>query len=393
MSNMQELIAYSQAYARREIPVQVPVAYCFHDLVHTEQMVGALRLLSTEAGLNERETAILEIAGWFHDLGYAQGPNGHEARSAELARKVLAEQGADPALIQDVEACILATRMPQQPQDHLQSLMCDADLSHLGTPEYWTFAGKLRQEFLMSRDKVMSEPEWLRFEIHFLEEHKYHTAEAERLYGKLKRKHIKKLYGMLTLYTPDAVPIKIEDEVELEAEGKKFGRGVETMFRSAYRTHINLSSIADNKANIMLSINAIIVSITVSTLVPRFGENSALVIPTILLLVVCLIAIIFATLSTRPKITKGEVTRESVQQKEANLLFFGNFYNMSLKDYQWGMDKLIGDKKFIYRTMTRDLYFLGIVLAKKYAYLRWCYTVFMWGLIAAVVAFALAFLL
>lgn len=389
---MQELVAFCQEHARREIPLRVPETYCFHDLVHTEQMVGSLRLLAAEAQLTDDDTAILEMAGWFHDQGYTEGPAGHEARSKAIARQALSEQGASEDLIQQVESCIGATQMPQNPQNRLQSLMCDADLSHLGTPEYWTFAGKLRQEFLASHNKVMSEPEWLRFEIHFLEEHKYHTAEAERLYGKLKRKHIKKLYGMLTLYTPSAVHQEPDEEIELEAEGKKFGRGVETMFRSAYRTHINLSSIADNKANIMLSINAIIISITVSTLVPQFGDNQALVIPTILLLVVCLIAIIFATLSTRPKITKGEVTIESIQDKSANLLFFGNFYNMKLKDYQWGMDQLIQDKKFIYRSMTKDLYFLGIVLAKKYEYLRWCYTVFMWGLIITVLAFGYAFL-
>ena len=389
---MQELVAFCQEQARREIPNRVPDIYCFHDLVHTEQMVSSLRLLAKEANLTEEEAAILEIAGWFHDQGYAEGPSGHEQRSQVIAREVLSSRQVPEEIIRQVEACIGATQMPQRPESRLQSIMCDADLSHLGTPEYWTFAGKLRQEFLLSQKKVMSEPEWLRFEIHFLEEHKYQTAEAERLYGKLKRRHIKKLYGMLTLYAPDAVPQEPEEEIELESEGKKFGRGVETMFRSAYRTHINLSSIADNKANIMLSINAIIVSITVSTLVPRFGENEALVIPTILLLCVCLVAIIFATLSTRPKITKGEVTIESIQSRDANLLFFGNFYNMKLTDYQWGMDQLIRDKKYIYRSMTKDLYFLGIVLAKKYEYLRWCYTVFMWGLIGAVIAFGIAFL-
>ncbi len=392
MLSMQELVTFCQEQARREIPNRVPEIYCFHDLVHTEQMVSSLRFLAEEADLSEDEKSILEIAGWFHDQGYIEGPSGHEKRSQAIAREILSAKEVSEEVICQVEACIGATQMPQQPANRLQSIMCDADLSHLGLPEYWTFAGKLRQEFLLSQSKVMSESEWIRFEIHFLEKHKYHTAEAERLYGKLKRKHIKKLNSMLSLYSP-ASDLQVSDEWgQFAGEGKKLSRGVETMFRSAYRTHINLSSIADNKANIMLSINAIIVSITVSTLVPKFGENQALVIPTILLLVVCLVAIIFATLSTRPKITKGEVTIESIHNKEANLLFFGNFYNMKLKDYQWGVDQLIQDEIFIYRSMTKDLYFLGIVLAKKYEYLRWCYTVFMWGLIASVVAFAISFL-
>lgn len=75
------------------------------------------------------------------------------------------------------------------------------------------------------------------------------------------------------------------------------------MFRTAYRTHVNLSSMADNKANIMLSINAIIISIIISNLVPKFGDNPKLIIPTIILLIVCLSALSLAILATRPKIT------------------------------------------------------------------------------------------
>ena len=152
------------------------------------------------------------------------------------------------------------------------------------------------------------------------------------------------------------------------------------------------SSIADNKANIMLSINAIIVSITLSSLVPRFEDNPTLILPTIILLVVCLLTIVFATLSTRPKITEGKFTREDIENKRSNLLFFGNFYNMKLDDYHWGILEMIKDEDFLYSSMTRDLYFLGVVLAKKYQYLSYCYGIFMYGLIIAVLAFAFAFL-
>ena len=76
----------------------------------------------------------------------------------------------------------------------------------------------------------------------------------------------------------------------------------------------------------------------------------------------------------------------------ANLLFFGNYYNMRLDDFHWGMMEMIKDKDFLYTSMTKDLYFLGVVLAKKYKYLSYCYTVFMYGIIGALVAFAIAFL-
>ncbi|MBK7410450.1 MAG: hypothetical protein IPJ40_21750 [Saprospirales bacterium] len=165
------------------------------------------------------------------------------------------------------------------------------------------------------------------------------------------------------------------------------------MYRTTYRTHITLSSIADNKANIMMSITAIVISISVSTLVPKFETMPKLQVPTIFLLAVCLISMIFATLSTRPKVTTGTFTREDIKQRRTNLLFFGNYFNMDLEDFQWGMMEMIKDDDFLYSSMTRDLYYLGKVLAKKYHYLRLCYAVFMYGLIAAVVIFALFFVI
>ena len=179
---------------------------------------------------------------------------------------------------------------------------------------------------------------------------------------------------------------------EIDLRQFDLGRGVETMYRTTYRTHINLSSIADNKANIMLSINAIVISIALPQLLPLMDEMPILKYPTFLLLIVCVIAIVLATLSTRPKITEGKFTREDIEQRKANLLFFGNFYEMPLKDYHWGMMEMIKDSDFLYSSMTKDLYYLGVVLAKKYRYLSYCYAVFMYGMVAVVLAFAIAFL-
>jgi hypothetical protein len=152
---------------------------------------------------------------------------------------------------------------------------------------------------------------------------------------------------------------------------------------------------ADSKANLMLSVNAVVISILVSNLIPKLMASGTLdlrlAIPTCLLTLTCLGSMIFATLATRPKVTEGKVTRESIQQRKANLLFFGNFYNMPLEDFQWGVNEMLKDQDFLYSSMSRDLYFLGIVLAQKYRYLSICYNIFMYGLIVSVAAFAVAF--
>ena len=95
--------------------------------------------------------------------------------------------------------------------------------------------------------------------------------------------------------------------------------------------------------------------------------------------------------SLRSQLREGRVTVEAIKQRKANLLFFGNFYNMSLDEFQWGVNEMLKDPEFLYSSMSRDLYFLGIVLAKKYQYLSICYNIFMYGLIFSVAAFAISF--
>ncbi len=406
MELVKPLLKEVEVFVSNFIQTKVPSEYIYHSLKHTQNVVNACREISDRYEISESELEILELAAWFHDTGYDKGSLDHEERSCQYAEAFLSEKNYDADKIQHVKDCIMATKVPQQPTNLIQAIISDADLSHLGKKSYWSSSGLLRQELTMAKNINMSEVQWVDFEIDFIAKHQFHTPVARDLYGSRKEKNIRQLKKQKIRLRPQEL-IAAEDSALRKVtdfdnfNGKKkaknikdldLGRGVETMYRTTYRTHVNLSSIADNKANIMLSINAIIVSITLSTLVPRFGEDPRFIVPTIILLCVCLIAIIFATLSTRPKITEGKFTREDIEQKKSNLLFFGNFYNMKLDDFQWGMKEMIKDSDFLYGSMTRDIYYLGIVLAKKYKYLSWCYGVFMYGLIVAVVAFGIVFI-
>jgi len=183
-------------------------------------------------------------------------------------------------------------------------------------------------------------------------------------------------------------------------KGKKGGRkkektgstrGVETMFRTSYRTHLDLSTLADNKANIMISINGIIISILLASIYPRIVDNRFLLLPTAVLLVFCLLSLVYAVLAARPRVTRREATLEDVRQGKANILFFGTFTTMREEEFLEGMEELIQDPGQTYRNMIRDIYGLGSVLETKYRLLRTSYTVFMLGLILGVVLFLAAF--
>lgn len=175
-----------------------------------------------------------------------------------------------------------------------------------------------------------------------------------------------------------------------EAKGQTPTRGIETMFRLTSKNHMELSAMADNKANIMISINSIILSVMVSVLIRKLEEYPHMTVPAVLISVVCLVTIIFAVLATRPNVTHGKFERQEITNKETNLLFFGNFHKMRLDDYQWAMKEMLKDGDYLYSSMIKDIYFLGAVLGKKYRMLRMCYTIFMFGFVISILGFIIA---
>ncbi|MBL7825231.1 MAG: HD family phosphohydrolase [Saprospiraceae bacterium] len=409
MTTVEQLLKETELHIKDFFAEHLSESYVFHNPEHTAQTVAAAKIIGEGFRLNERDMLVLMLATWFHDTGYSDGPDNHEERSCANAERFLRGKISDDDL-NDLVGCIRATKVPQNPQSILEQVICDADLSHLGMDTYWDRNSRLRQEFTLTRSKVMSDNEWVDFELNFMLTHEYHTVVAQELFNKRKAKHIQQLLKQKRRLNPNMAPtvdeISLLDEKEKSGDiGKalrdteneikmaRFGRGVETMYRTTYRTHTNLSAMADSKANLMLSVNAIVISILVSNLLPRLqdGFSFQLLIPVILLTCTCLGSMVYATLATRPKVTEGKVTREAIKQRKANLLFFGNFYNMSLDDFQWGVNEMLTDPEFLYSSMSRDLYFLGIVLAKKYQYLSYCYNIFMFGLIISMAAFGLAF--
>ena len=193
---------------------------------------------------------------------------------------------------------------------------------------------------------------------------------------------------------PDQEPAAKEASGGKKAKKKgKTGsaRGIETMFRTSYRTHLDLSTLADNKANIMISINGIIISILLASIYPRIVDNQLLLLPTAVLLVFCLMSLVYAVVAARPRVTRRETTLEEVRDKNANILFFGTFTSLEEEEFVEGMGELIGDPPQVYRNMMRDIYGLGSVLETKYRLLRTSYTIFMVGLVAGTLLFLAVF--
>ncbi|HCD53761.1 MAG TPA: hypothetical protein DEQ34_15035 [Balneolaceae bacterium] len=183
-------------------------------------------------------------------------------------------------------------------------------------------------------------------------------------------------------------------EEQTKKKEKKLGsskRGVSDMFRTLYRTHMDLSNIADNKSNIMISINGIIISIILASISPKIDSNPWLLIPTAILLITSVISMVFAILSARPRISSEQVTLDDVRSNKANILFFGNYHMLSREEFVEGLEELMQDSTSLYDNLARDIYGIGKVLTKKYKLLRFSYDFLMFGLILSVIGFIIIF--
>jgi hypothetical protein len=337
------------------------------------------------------------VAAWLHDLGYKYGAENHEESSAKLAEEFMEGEGIPTKKIKAISSAILSTRLPQQPRSIVDKVLCDADLYHLSNKTFEEKSELLRNEWRATGFRVMSDKEWSQHNIDFMEGHKYQTPYGQTILAEGKKKNIKRLKKDLEPEISKKKYREVQDEViKLRSKLEKVSvlkpdRGIETMFRLTSHNHILLSQMVDSKASILITINSIILSLVVSVLIRKLEENVYLLYPTVILISVCLATMVFSILASRPNISSGKFTREDIKNKKTNLLFFGNFHAMKLEDYEWGMKEMMKDGEYLYGSLTKDIYFLGKVLGKKYRYLRIAYSIFMYGFVVAILSFIVAY--
>lgn len=367
----------------------------YHNYKHTYETVAEAEDLGRLSNLKEDELQDLLLAAWFHDAGYIETYADHEEQSIKIATAWLQEQHYPEERIERVCRIIMSTKHDRQPEGLLEELLVDADMSNIGKETFFATAELLRVEWEIFQDKFFTDREWAQFQIDFLLSTTFHTNQAQR-----------KFAGQLGLNIQEQRN-RLQKEVKKKKKKEKKHRetlaqpkrGIETMFRNTYRTHLNLSAIADNKANMMISLNAIILSVIITYLSAKtsatgseFAQHRTLLIPVGTLVLTTLGSVIFAIISAQPEVTSFSFKKDKINSRKINLLFFGNFTNLPLEDFQNGMHEIMRDKKSLYNNMITDIYYLGEVLNRKYKILRVSYTIFMVGLVLTVIAFAIAVL-
>ncbi len=371
---------------------KLPADYVYHNFNHTSETVKACKKLSKSYNLTSRDYEVLMLAAWFHDTGYITTYQGHEEESVTFMKAYL-EGNYPEDEIREIESLILSTKFQTVPDGSMQEILHDADYISMGSKNFNHRADLLRIEWERIQNKHYSEEEWAQIQLQFLLDTNFKTEDAVLKFNERREDNIIKQRNIIE----DRKLKESREEEKNKSKPVKEGRGIETLYRSVYAYHINLTSIADNKANMMISINTIIISIVITLFGTGFTFSSQdefssvrFVFPMAFLLLTSLLAVVFAILSARPNVTTKE--KYELSNKNSSILFFGNFAQLQLKEFVDRIEELKKEKNELYNSMSVDIFYLGSVLVKKYNYLSWSYNIFMFGMVICAVGFVIIML-
>lgn len=368
----------------------------FHNYQLSQEVVALAETIAEEEQIPEEAIEVTQLAANFLMVGFLYDYEHPAQFSITEARKFLIQKRYPDLQLGQVLKSIQITLENKMPQHIAERILSDAFQVSTRIRNFEQRNPFLRLEYEFLLQRTFAKVEWLQLQLQSLISVRLNTHYTNTKYGPVLAQNILQHKKQLEKVMKNR-ELEIEEEEEAwhkfqNLEKKLPVRATQTFFRSNYRNHINLSAIADNKANIMISVNSIMISVLISILTYRnIAETNPMVLmPIVIFLVTGLASLIFAVLSARPKITALNSKKTPRQEVKKNIVFFGNFVQLDLVEYEEAMDAMFRDSELMYGNMTRDLYYLGKVLDKKYRYLIVSYNIFMVGFIATVGTFLLA---
>lgn len=183
-----------------DILYHLPPTLCFHNYLHTQEVVEAAGMLAFDAKLSDEDKEIVLLAAWFHDLGYKLTYIGHEEESKQIAKEFLANENYRVGKIEAVLNCIEATKAQANPTSLTQAILCDADFYHLSFSQekYVEKENLLRAEWKHHLNKVYTEQEWNTINLSFLLQHRYLSPHAKSALTIRKKLNIIEVQRRLT---------------------------------------------------------------------------------------------------------------------------------------------------------------------------------------------------
>ncbi|MCB0643053.1 MAG: hypothetical protein KDC44_15495, partial [Phaeodactylibacter sp.] len=364
----------------------------YHNYHFANEVARQVQLIGQGEDYNTELLDLVATAAWLYPTGFLIDYKSPKQYSLEIAKTFLQVSKTEKSKANTVlQALTQAYQLPQIPSSPEGMLLADAIQAHEFGHQFFEHSPYLQLEIDLVSDQQFSKKEWAEYILQRLQDVHFFTGSAKTRFEPIIAGHLlnqKQISRKLKVENPEKISRKFQ-----EIEQRTPRSGAQTFFRTAYRNHINLSAIADNKANIMISVNAILISVIITYVSYNKSmteSNPMVLLPVFIFLVTGLSSLIFAVLSARPKVTTLIKKDDNLFDRRKNIAFFGNFVHMNLSEYEEAMDHLLKDGELLYGNLTRDLYHLGKVLDKKYSYITISYNLFMVGFAATVITFLIA---
>lgn len=146
----------------------------YHGLHHTLDVLYITEELCSLERVNPYEALLLKTAALFHDSGFTIDNKNHEELGCQIAQAHLPNYGYSPSEIDIICGMIMATKIPQTPNNFLEQIICDADLDYLGRDDFYDIGATLFKE-LKAYKVLETEEAWNRIQVNFLENHTFFT--------------------------------------------------------------------------------------------------------------------------------------------------------------------------------------------------------------------------
>jgi len=179
---------------------ELPDYLYYHNVKHTVDVVTEVELIGWAEGCSDEEILILKTAALFHDAGHTVSYDDHEFHGSQLARTMLPAYDYSREQIERICSIIMATKLPPQPADLLEEIICDSDLDYLGRSDFIPVSNTLFEE-LRAQNKMQDLNEWNRLQVKFISGHQYFTKTARSLREVNKQNQIRRIRNEIADYT------------------------------------------------------------------------------------------------------------------------------------------------------------------------------------------------
>jgi hypothetical protein len=413
MNNLNFILAEAKKFSLEQI-TNYHEKLVYHDISFAYRLVDYVQSIGSNVDVSEDTITLAKIGAWIvagsfghHEISFneqGEPESNFSDQSILVGNEFFNKFNVDEDIRETLRIAFSEMSFPNIPTTKVGMIIADSISADLVLGNGIKHLRKLYQELLL-HDIKLSKKKWTDMAIKLSSQLKFNLPFCqEELQPRLDEMILKLEKEKKSILRTTDLAIRKELDIS-EAELKQLkknlknskgrdDRGIQTVFRTTSKNHYTLNEMIDRKANIMITVNAIILSLVIGGVIGQTDIHGHVHctlndIPILLLTISAVGSIAFAILSIRPSSTHGKFTEDEIRNKGGNLLYFGNFHEMYLRDYEWAFFQMMNDQDFLYSSLIKDIYFQGKELNKKYKFIRIALTIFLIGIACSVLAFLL----